>query len=139
MIRVTDPQDESQKLDIIVFPKKNNINVKIINGSPYIEYEGKFMARIHSIDKDSKYLDPENLDKISESVNQYLTSILTDYLYKTSIDFNSDINGFGKFSLSNFLTISEFKKFNWKSCYKDSIFKVKIDTEIDSSILITEA
>lgn len=138
LIRISDPQNESQKIDIIVFPKKINIIVKIINGAPYIEYNGKFEARIHSIDKDSKYLDSKVLNEISESVNKYLTSILTDYFYKTSIEFKSDINGFGKHALSNFLTINEFEKFCWKNSYQDSIFKVKIESIIDSGILITE-
>lgn len=96
------------------------------------------MARIHSVNNNSKYLNSDVLDEISESLNNYLTNILTEYLYKTSIDYKSDINGFGKYSLTNFLTIPEFEKYDWKNSYKDSVFNVKVESLVDSSILITE-
>lgn len=138
LVSIPNPDDKTNDLDIIAFPKSHSIIVKIINNSPYIEYKGNFEARIHSIDSNSKYLDSNVLDNISESLSNYLANILTDYLYKTSIDYKSDINGFGKYSLSNFLTIPEFKKFDWKNSYKNSVFKVEIESLVDSSILITE-
>lgn len=138
LIRTLDPDDDTKYLDLIVFPKKSSVNVKIVNNSPFIEYNSKFVARIHSMDQNSKYLDSNTLNRISNSLNEYLTNSLTDYLYKTSLRFKSDINGFGEYALLNFLTIPEFEKYNWKDSYEDSIFKVNLDTMIDSSILITE-
>lgn len=138
LLSIPSPEDSSKKIDIIVFPKSHSITVKIINNSPYIEYKGEFMARIHSVNNNSKYLNSDVLDEISESLNNYLTNILTEYLYKTSIDYKSDINGFGKYSLTNFLTIPEFEKYDWKNSYKDSVFNVKVESLVDSSILITE-
>lgn len=64
--------------------------------------------------------------------------MITKYLYKTSQDYKSDINGFGKYSLSNFITIPEFDQYNWKKKYQNSNFNVKINTLVDSSVLITE-
>ena len=138
MTQIKDPNDENKYLDFIVFPKERKIKVNIINNTPYIEYNAKFIARIHSIDKDSKYLDSNKLEELSDFLNRYLTNQITNYLYKTSLIYKSDINGFGKYALSNFLTIPEFKKYNWKESYKDSTFKVNIETIVDSSILITE-
>ena len=112
--------------------------MQIINNSPFIEYKCKFLARIHSVDENSKYLDSDTLNRISNSLNEYLTNALSNYLYKTSLQYKADINGFGKYALSNFLTIPEFEKYNWKESYRDSIFKIEVDAQIDSSILITE-
>ena len=125
-------------MDLIVFPKNQKIDVKIVNNAPYIQFKCNFMARIHSVNSNSKYLNPETLDKISSSLNAYLSNMLSKYLYKTSLSFKSDINGFGKYSLLNFLTIPELKKFDWKNSYQDSIFKLDLNTLIDSSILVTE-
>ena len=87
---------------------------------------------------DSKYLSPEVLNSISNSCNSYLKSIFTDYLYKTSKDMQSDISGFGKYSLKNFFTTKESANYNWKNSYKDAFFDVKIDTSIKSGMLITQ-
>ena len=138
LTRVPDPDDDTKYIDLIVFPKKHSTNIKIINNSPFIEYNGTFIARIYSIDQNSKYLDTNTLNRLSNSLNEYLTNSLTIYLYKTSINFKSDINGFGKYALSNFITIPEFEKYNWKNSYQDSVFKINLDTMIDSSILVTE-
>ena len=138
IVHINDPDDDTKNLDLIVFPNSNKIKVQIINNSPFIEYKCKFLARIHSVDENSKYLDSDTLNRISNSLNEYLTNALSNYLYKTSLQYKADINGFGKYALSNFLTIPEFEKYNWKESYRDSIFKIEVDAQIDSSILITE-
>ena len=130
--------DNTKELDMIVFPKSHSIKVKIKDNFPYIEYKGKFEARIHSIDNNSKYLNSNILENISSSLNSYLTDMIKNYLYKTAQDYKSDINGFGKYSLSSFQTIPKFEQFDWKSSYQNSIFDVNITTLVDSSILITE-
>ena len=61
-----------------------------------------------------------------------------EYLYKTSKEFKSDINGFGNFAAKNFLTISEFENYDWLNKYKDSFFNVEINTSVKSGMLILE-
>lgn len=138
-IRIPNPNDNNKKIDLLMYPDNSRkIDVDIINGSPYITYETKFSGKIYSIDEDSKFLDSDTLDNISQTANIYINDLLTNYLYKTSLVFESDINGFGNYCLSNFLTTSEFKKYNWLDSYSDSTFKVSIKTEIESSFLVTE-
>ena len=120
----------------MVTPK---IKIEILNGTPYITLDCRFTGRIYSMEDGADYLDSNMLNQISNSCNSYLEAILTDYLYKTSKALNSDINGFGKTARKNFLTLDEFYDYNWNEKYKDSFFKVTIDSSIRSSSLLTES
>ena len=138
-LRVEDPDDSNKMIDLIIFPdKRAKITVEIINDTPYITYKNKFIGRIHSIDNDSKYLDEDKLERLSNATNIYLSELITKYLYKTSIEYKTDINGFGDYATSEFLTLKDFEKYDWLDNYSNSIFKVNIDTLIESSILLTE-
>ena len=88
--------------------------------------------------EDSKYLSNNELKNISSQVNNYLRQVFTDYLYKTSLIFKSDINGFGKFGAKNFYTTKEFENYDWQNNYQNSIFNVEINANIESGFLITE-
>lgn len=123
----------------MMYPSNSpKIKVSIVNGSPYITIDSKFTGRIYSMKDGSKYLDTSVLDSISEEANRYLEENMTNYLYKTSATLKSDINGFGKYCLSNFLTIPEFEKYDWNNSYANSTFKVSINCEIESGFVITE-
>lgn len=139
LITVQNPQSQDETLDLMIYAQNGKkIKVDIINNSPYVSIELKFTGKIYSTKKDLKYLDSAILDSISKKANKYLETILTQYLYKTSVDFKSDINGIGKYCLSNFLTTQEFKQFDWENSYQNSAFDVSVNTEIQSGFLITE-
>lgn len=139
LITINDPFDNNNYLDITIFPKYNfKAKVNIINGSPFIEANCKFEGKITSMKSNSNYLSNEKLTIISESANSYLKSIFNDYLYKTSKDFNSDINGFGKFCLNNYETMKDQLDFKWLSNYKNSTFKINFKTKIQSGMLLTK-
>lgn len=139
LISIKDPQDEQEKIDLMLYVEKEpKIKVDIVNNTPYVSINLKFTGRIYSMRQDLKYLDASTLDLVSESASNYMTDILTQYLYKTSIEFKSDINDIGKYALSKFLTIQEFKKFDWNNNYTNSAFKVSVNTQIQSGFLITE-
>ena len=88
--------------------------------------------------RDSQYLDDEVLDAISRSCNHYMKQQFTDYLYKTSNVFHSDINSFGLFAYSKFATTSELNDYNWLENYKNATFDVNINTVMDSGFLLTQ-
>lgn len=52
----------------------------------------------------SNYLDFDNVSKLEEAVTVYMKSQINSYLYKISKEFNSDIDGFGKYAVRHFLT-----------------------------------
>lgn len=138
-ISIPNPEDSNSNIDLYLSPTNTNqTNVEIINGTPYIHVKATYSARITSLNSDSKYLNSNVLDSISKSCNSYLESTFSDYLYKTSREFKSDINGFGNNVLNKFWTTQEFNDYDWKSNYKDSYFDVKVNTSVESSVLLTE-
>ena len=77
-----------------------------------------------------------SLFTISNSCNKYLESLISGYLYKTSKEFKSDINGFGRYLLSNFTTNKQFNDFGWLNNYINTTFDVNVDTNVDSGFLL---
>ena len=90
------------------------------------------------MDEKASYLNPDVLNSISNACNKYLENELSSYLYKTSIDFKSDINGIGRYALSNFYTNSEFKNYDWVDSYVNSTFSVNVNTNVDSGFLLNK-
>ena len=139
IITVPSPKDNTLKIDLLVTPKGTcKTKVNIVNGSPYVKINGSFNAKIYSMDEKDNYLEPGILTTLSNTCNTYLENILLNYLYKTSVEFKSDISGIGKYALSNFYTTDEFKDYNWVDNYMNSTFKVTIDTTIDSGFLLNK-
>ena len=139
LIQAPDSDNPIEDIDVMLYPKRKiSIDVKIVNGSPYITIKTHFIGRIYSMKENSKYLDDTVLNNLSSQVSNYLEKILTDYLYKTSLELKSDINDFGRYSAKNFLTVNEFDQYNWKKNYENSIFNVDADVSIKSGFLVTE-
>lgn len=139
LVSIPDPDDTNSYLDIYLYPKgSTTVDIDTSSSSPYIKVKSGFTGKICSMSNDSKYLEPDILNNISKSCSKYLESVLCDYLYKTSKEFKSDINGFGKYALSNFFTTQDFNNYNWSNNYQNAFFKVEVDTSVKSSMLITE-
>lgn len=139
LISVNNPENQQEKVDLMFnLEKKPKIKVYIVNNTPYITIDLNISGKVYSMKEDSKYMNTTTLNSLSEEANKYLEKIITQYLYKTSIEFKSDINGIGEYALSNFLTIQEFEKFDWKNSYSNSTFKVTINSNVQSGYLLTE-
>lgn len=139
LVSIPDPDDVNSYIDIYLYPKgSTSIDVDTSSSSPFIKVKSGFTGKIYSMSNNSQYLDPDILNKLSETCNKYLESVFSDYLYKTSKEFKSDINGFGKYALHNFFTTQDFNDYNWLNNYQNAFFEVQIDTSIKSSMLITE-
>ena len=139
LVSIPDPDDVNSYIDIYLYPKgSTSIDVDTSSPSPFIKVKSGFTGKIYSMSNNSQYLDPDILNKLSETCNKYLESVFSDYLYKTSKEFKSDINGFGKYALHNFFTTQDYNDYNWLNNYQNAFFEVQIDTSIKSSMLITE-
>lgn len=140
LISVPDPLNDNSYLDIYITPKgSTDVEVDTSTSSPYVKIKCEFTAQIYSMSEDSNYLSSDVLDSVSDSCNTYLESMFLDYLYKTSKDFKSDINGFGNFAAKNFITTSQYEEYNWLESYKDAFFNVQVDTSVKSGMLISES
>lgn len=139
LISIPNPKDDKSLLDLSVNEyKKTDINIDVSNGSPYITVNVFLFAKILSIDTSSNYLDDEFLDLIGKSANNYLEKHISDYLYKTSIEFKTCIDDFDKYAMSKFLTLQDWDAYNWNSNYTSAFFNVNVNTKVNSSLLLTE-
>lgn len=139
LVSIPDPLNNNEYLDIYLTPKgSTNVKVDTSTSSPYIKIKCEFTAQIYSMSENSKYLSNDVLDAVSNSCNTYLESMFLDYLYKSSKNLKSDINGFGVFASKNFLTTNDFENYDWLESYKNSFFDVNIDTSVKSGMLISE-
>ena len=137
LISIPNSDKTESYVDLYLIPdKKTKITVNIVNGTPYIKIRCKFKAKVYSMSDNTNYLSKEVLDNLSISCDKYLENQLYSYLYKTSVEFNSDINSFGKYSFYRFSTTKEFENFNWLGNYKNSVFDVNVETIIDSGNLL---
>ena len=139
LISIPDPIKQGNYLDIYITPyDSTEIKVDTTTTSPYIHIKTKFSGRIYSMTEDASYLTPEVLDAISATCNSYLESVFSSLLYKTSKEFHSDIHGFGKYALSNFLTTEEQNNYHWFENCQNAFFDIEVDTSVQSGMLITE-
>lgn len=116
------------------------INV-YISGSPYVTVDISLNAKIlsfnNSINNLNTNISSDILNQIEYSAQQYLAEQLTQYLYKTSTEWNSDISGIGMFARKRFSTLQEWNNYNWLSTYSSSVFNVNVDLSIQSGYLLT--
>lgn len=139
LITIKDPEDDENYIDVYLFPTNGTKGtVDIVNGTPYISVNCKFTGRIYSMKKDAKYLDNSVLEEISKTASKYMELQISNYLYKTSKDFKSDINGFAKHVLRKFETIQDFEEYDWLQNYENAFFTVNSDVSIKSGFLLTE-
>lgn len=141
IISVDNPisKEESEKTELLIFPLKDTkVSVSIEDDTPHISLELFLEADIMTLDKGINYETEEVVENFSNSTKQYLEEQINNYLNKISKEYNTDIAHFSNKATVYFSTMSEWENFNWKEKFKDSIFDVKINTEVLSTLLITK-
>ena len=119
--------------DLKLYKKKNpRIKVEIKNGIPYIYVELFLQGYGLSLDSLTNYGSETELNKINSCAEIFLENKIQEYLNKTSKEFNSDIDGFGKKAISKYLTIGDWNNSNWLENYKNSNFNIKVHVNIKS-------
>lgn len=137
-ISIPNPLGDSSALDInlkLSHSPKNNVT--FVNGTPYISVKIDVKIKIlstteNSTTGDSDYYTEENIKLIEDSCNEYLKENISNYLYKTAKDYESDIDGFGKHAVKYFTTLQDWSEYNWLDSYKDSTFNVEVNTSLKS-------
>ena len=61
---------------------------------------------------------------------------MKDFLYKTSREYKCDLNGFYRLVKQKFLTLPEYKAFNWEKQYQSADFNIEIESDVISSFLV---
>lgn len=131
--------NEKEKMELQIFPRENtNININLKDENPKITIDIKLHADILTLDENINYETNEVLTKISDATKDYLKNQFNDYFDKITKKYNVDIDHFGIKAPSHFLTISDWKKYNWEEKFSDSEFDVNIDVNVLSTMLVTK-
>lgn len=139
MVSIPRPENSNEFLDIYLYASMPpSFNVDIVNNTPYIKVDIQLNGGISTSSYNTNYLNSDYLEKISLYTNSYLESIISNYLFKTSKDFESDICCIGKYALSKFNTWHDYESYNWKEKYKDAFFEVNVNSNIKSGHLINQ-
>lgn len=132
-VQIEDPQGHEEDIDLnIKLSGKPKCSVKFVNGFPYVDINVKLNVRVLTIDQDCDYSDKKVVQDLENEVNEYFEKIILDYLYKTSKEFNSDIDGFGKYAVKYFSTTEEWNNYKWLDNYKNCFFNIKVNSKIKS-------
>ena len=138
VISIENPFIENEFMDLDLNLKNTNIDVKLVNNMPYIKINSSVICKIKSASKEFDYSSINNLSIIKNKVDEYLSNLIKDYLYKISREYNSDIAYFSEILSTKYLTVEEFNKVPWENIFKDSIFEVSVDSSINSSYLFNK-
>lgn len=139
-LSVPSPFESGKYLDLILTSeKKTDCSVSMINSSALINVEVHLIGYGLSLDENITYDSEEALKLVESYATKYITDQIENYLYKTSKEYNSDISGFGKYAVHNYLTLDEWYKANWLENYKNSFFNVKVNLTVKSGNIFSKS
>ena len=138
VISIPNPFIQNEFMDLNLELKNINIDVSLINSIPYIKINSNVICKIKSASKEFDYSSTTNLSIIKNEVDKYLSDLIKKYLYKISREYNSDIAHFNEILSTKYLTADEFNKIPWENIFKDSVFEVSVDSNINSSYLFNK-
>lgn len=140
VMSVPSPNDNNSYIDILLTSEKNTqCGVLYENNVPNITVNIHLIAQGLSLDNTADYSTDEELLKIENEASNYIKAQVLNYLYKTSHVLNSDICGFGKYTLKNYKTIQEWENSKWLENYKNANFNVNVHLKLKSGNLFNKS
>lgn len=138
IITLNNPLKENSTIDIALYSYKDTkFDTKLVNGSPFSKVSVFLNSRLLSVDKNSGDFDADEINELESLINSYLEESILNYLYKTSKEFGSDIDGIGKSLLKTFKSTEDWNNYNWPQNYKNTFFEVTVNTNVKSSFLLS--
>lgn len=136
LITIPNPFKSSSNIDLAIGIQKNSHKkVEIINNTPFISCEIFLGATIKTSGKDFDYTTTKNIEIVETELSKYLEKVILDYLYTISKDYEADVLNFENMLSNSCLTNQELENYHWDSIYKDSYFKVIVNTNVNSTHL----
>ncbi len=126
--------DPIKKGDFILLDVKQSRipirKVKLEGEKPDIYTKIILEANILSIQSGINYESEENVQILQNSAEKFISEGMKRFLDRTTLEFNSDICGFGNALRWKFLTWGKWEDFRWLEKYKDSAFNIDVDLKI---------
>lgn len=138
-ITIPNPFDSNSEISIYIhLSKDTEKHVELINGYPYIKCHSYITGNVLSLGDSLDLTNSSNLEILNSALNNYLEKNINDYLYKTSKKFKSDIAGFGKYLLPQYLTWQDWLDSDWLNNYENAFFEISVETQIQSGYLFNK-
>lgn len=139
-LSIPSPFENGKYLDIsITSDKKTKCSVNKIHSSPLINVNVYLIGYGLSLDENTSYNSKESLKLVEDYAEKYIKTKIENYLYTTAKDYNSDICGFGRYAVKDYLTLDEWYKSNWLEHYKDVFFNVNVDLTMKSGNMFAKS
>lgn len=113
--------------------------VEMVGDKPKLCAKVFLESDILSIQSGVNYESMDNIGKLEGAVEQFIKDGIVRYLDKSTKEFGTDTNGFGKEAKGKFLTWKQWEQFDWLSKYKESTYDVEVDVKIRRPGLITKS
>ena len=137
VLTITSPFDEAEKVDIKVGDLSQlKTDIDISKDTPVINIKFNLTAEVINVLDNQNTPYDKTLEKLNLALKEYLTEEFKSYLYKTSREYNSDINEFYKIAKRQFITNSDFSNYDWANKYETAEFNVEFNEDIISTLII---
>ena len=114
------------------------ISVELEGNQPIIACQICVDAKLLSATKTIDLSDEKTQNMVKAEINTFLEQHISEFSYKTSREYQSDIVGFKGYFNKNFLTQDEIDKYNWDELYPKSKFVIKPITYLDYGSLFSK-
>ena len=139
LITIPNPFNNDSHIDLKKKKKKNSqINISMINNTPFIISNIFLTANIKTSGKHFDYTKNSNIETVEYYAEKYIENKVSNYLYKLSKDYDADVLGFQRILSKNCLTNSELEDLKFKEVFKDSYFNTNVDLQIESTHLFSK-
>ena len=137
LLSIPDPFEEGKKIDLSMWSLSDSkFDTDVSNDTPKITIKLNLTAKVLTQLNMTELSYDETMNKLNSSLKDYLSKQISDYLYKTSKGYNTDINEFYSIAKRKFLTTQKFEDYKWQQKYENAEFNIEFNDNVVSSILI---
>lgn len=138
-ISVPNQNYDKGSLNFRISPYKSpKIYIDTSSDTPYIKLEIFCEAYVLSIERNKDYGNIDFINNTNPIIENFLKDNINSYLNRTSKEFQVDIANFHTLARRNFLTMPEWNNYNWNEKYKNAIFSVDVNVNLNSHLLYIE-
>lgn len=131
-ITIQNPYDSTSKIDLSIKKQKSSSHqIKLINGKPFIDSKISIYGKITNM---PSLAENDNISIIENELNKYIKNIIENYYYTVIKKHNLDLANFSDNMASRYFTKNGFEQLNWNNIYKDSFYRVSVNSKIVTSL-----
>lgn len=127
-----DPFNNKYRITVRIMQKESNdIKMDLKNGNPTIDVRVPLYVELladHSMAQYAK--DSEKRERLEKSIEESMAKKINNLVRKTQEEFKGEPFDWSLIARKQFLTISEYQKFNWMEAYPTMKVNVKVEIKL---------